>query len=135
MIEVNTIELDLLAPFAEGNQSGNELARTIENRDPWRRGGVWGELIDERLRRVVLAVIRSDTGPHTKRQLSQGLVLWCLRHRVRLPFEEFEGTAVYGQEVFPIPAAEDATPPATRELVKYTLKLKRGSDGRLVFKS
>jgi hypothetical protein len=131
-IEVNTIEL---SPLAESNQSCVEPARTVEVRDPWRRGGVWGELMDERLRRVVLAVIRSDTGPHTKRQLAAGLVRWCLTHRVGLPFEEFEGAAVYGQEVFSIPSAAEATPLAPRELVKYTLKLTRGRDGRLVFES
>ncbi|MEO8496007.1 MAG: hypothetical protein ABI614_13115 [Planctomycetota bacterium] len=135
MIEVNTIELDMRVPIVERNPSTSELPRTVEFRDPWKRGGVWGELVDERLRRVVLAVIRSDTGPHTKRQLARGLVRWCLTRRVRLPFDEFEGTAIYGQEVFSVPADDITQTPEPRELVKYTLKFKRGQDGRLVFES
>ncbi|MCA9122370.1 MAG: hypothetical protein H6822_14495 [Planctomycetaceae bacterium] len=135
LIQVNTLELHAEEQLGELDSSTREEHRTVELRDPWKRGGIWGELMDERLRRIVLAVIRSDTGPNTRHQLACGLVRWCLLHRVRLPFKEFEGTAVYGQQEFTAPWTNGGrtTDPRGREIVKYTLKLRRGPDGRLVF--
>ncbi len=131
IIEVNTIEVERLVQDARTC----DVPRNVEIRDPWKRGGVWGELSDERLRRIVLAVIRSDTGPNTKQQLAQGLVQWCLTHRIRMPSDELAGTAIYGQEVFRVPSVTDPLESPPADLVKFTVPMKRGRDGRLVIES
>jgi hypothetical protein len=103
-----------------------------EIRCPWKHGGLWGDLVDERLRRVVLSVIRADTGPVTRKTLAQGLIRWCLKYRIALPGDGFVGQATYGQEVFHAPPhSQDKNPVGIT--IKYTTLFSASADGQLSF--
>ena len=104
-----------------------------ESRDDWRLGRWWGDLVDERPRRILVALVRSDTGPHTKRSLAEGFVRWCFRERRSLPAAGSVGTVVFGQEVFRSPGRRTREQPEPEVVVKYTLTFKVGADGQLEF--
>ena len=92
-------------------------------RDPWRLGGVWGDLIDERLRRILLAVIRSDTGPATKSALAQSLARWSI-DRINDPGWH-AGTVVVSQEIF---ERDDQGGVKVTERTVKTLKFEKTND-------
>ncbi len=106
---------------------------SVELRDVWRLKGWWGDLVDERPRRILVAMIRSDTGPNTKRNLAEGFVRWYFSERMVAPDAGCEGTAVFGQEVFRSPLRRKADQSEVEVLVKYTLAFKVGTDGRVEF--
>jgi len=125
--------------FSKGTNRNHYLLITLRDqetgesrtyRDPWMHRGIVGEFVDERLRRIVLSVIRTETGPNTKKRLATGLVEWCLMTRIGdLPEGDITGDAVFGQEVFSV---ENLQP---KILTKYRLSLKRERDGRFQFTS
>jgi hypothetical protein len=90
-------------------------------------------LIDERPRRILVSIIRSDTGPKTKRSLAEGFVIWCLGERMAARFSSCEGTAVFGQEVFRSPRRRKPGQSDPDVVVKYTLSFQIDADGRIEF--
>lgn len=104
-----------------------------EFRDVWRVQGWWGDLVDERARRIVVAIVRADTGPSTKRSLAKGFIGWCLRERMSPPAAGCEGTVVFGQEVFRSPLRRKTGQEEPEVLVRFSLAFKVGTDGHVEF--
>ncbi len=107
-------------------------SRVFEFRDPWKDRSFWGDLVDERLRRIVLTIVQADTGPKTREELARGLVRWCIAFRVTLPTGEFDGEAVYGQEVFQYPDSSKRQPDILRS-VCHVVRFTVGTNGHVSF--